>query len=390
MTFLKLLAEAFRDLFWPILPSGLFRKNESEPAFAFLVHPRDIADVYKKYPHSEALPIFVLKWMLRHFWPVIVSEVEGLHSKKTGKPIRGWIITTPLTADEMMRDRPRAVGLIRRGIKLAHYRGANFIGLGALNASVTYRGRELKDLLDKFRFGVTTGVGYTAYNISDLAMTLLSRFKLDARTTHFGIVGAAGSIATSTIRHLLKKGLRNFTLVDVERKKDRMINLIDEYKKQFPDANFKITSNLWELKNCRFIVSATNTPEALIRKEHLSPGTVIIDDAQPSDIDSDVIINCTDVLVIEGGVIEVKGINPHVSFGLKHKTDVFSCLAEVMVLAAYHRNQEQNFDYLYSEEIEEIGNLGKELGFGRAEFQNFNKVYSDYDIEDFYKKYILG
>ena len=45
-------------------------------------------------------------------------------------------------------------------------------------------------------------------------------------------------------------------------------------------------------------------------------------------------------------------------------------------------------DDMFSDEIQEIGKLGKALGFGRAEFQNFNKVYTGQDLNNFYDKYI--
>jgi hypothetical protein len=61
-----------------------------------------------------------------------------------------------------------------------------------------------------------------------------------------------------------------------------------------------------------------------------------------------------------------------------------------MVMAAFHKNQEQNFDYSDASKVEEVGQLGKELGFGRANLQNFSRVYSDEELDEFYKKYIAN
>ncbi len=47
-----LILHAFRDLLVRYLPN----LKEKENAFAFLVHPRDIKDVYRKYPFAEYLP----------------------------------------------------------------------------------------------------------------------------------------------------------------------------------------------------------------------------------------------------------------------------------------------------------------------------------------------
>ena len=164
--------------------------------------------------------------------------------------------------------------------------------------------------------------------------------------------------------------MKNFILIDLDRKHERIHELVRELKMTHPQVNFHVSSQLTDLRKCRLVITATNTPEALVRNEHLSTGTIVIDDAQPADIDSEVIEKREDVMVIEGGVIEAKGINPNVNFGLKHKTDVFACLAEVMVLAANGRQHEQKFDYANTQEIAEIGRQGKALGFGRAEFQS--------------------
>lgn len=388
MSGFKLFVEAFRDLLWPLSPKWLFQKNHDKPVFAFIVHPRDLSDVYRKYPSTRVLSPSALEWFLKHFWPVVVSEVEGLKSIKNGEPIRGWILTIPLTAKLMMADRPKAVRFIRRAIKLAYCRGVNIVGLGALNASIVYRGKDIENLLDRLDMGLTSGVAFTAFNMTDISLYLIDKFKLNIEDEIFGIVGAAGAIGSATIKFLVTKRIRHFILIDLDRKHSKITELVKEFKKIFPDIFFKVTSDLSELKNCRFVITATNTPEALVKNEHLNSGTIIIDDAQPSDIDREVILGRTDVLVIEGGVIEVRGINPNVNLGLKHKTDVFSCLAEVMVLAAHDRIRERNTDYVNSEQIQKIGAQGEVLGFGRAEFQNFEKVYSEKDLIQFYERYV--
>ena len=383
----KLLIEAFRDFLWPISPSWLFQRDRSEPAFAFIVHPRSISDVYHKYLFTRVISPKLLEWFLLHFWPVILSEVEGLRSVKNGKPIRGWILSIPLTAEQVISKRKIAVKMIKRAIKLAYCRGANVVGLGALNASVTYRGRDIEDIASRLDIGITSGVGYTSFNVADLISYLIKHFKLDNNVV-VGVVGAAGGIASAVIRFLFTKGIKNWILIDLDRKHNRVHELIKEFKIINPSGSFRVTSQLSELKQCRFIITATNAPEALIRSEHLSTGTIILDDAQPSDVDAQVVLEREDILVISAGIIEAKEINTNFDLDLKHRNDVYSCLAEVMVLAAHHRIREKSFDYASVDEIQEIGKLGKALGFGRAEFQNFNKVYTGQDLNNFYDKYI--
>ena len=98
--------------------------SQKDYSFAFLVHPRNTADIYKKYPFFKYFPDKFTDWAFRHFWPVVVSEIEGVKSVKSGKNIRGFILTVPLTAKQMLEDRDFAVKRIIDTIKLAEKLGA--------------------------------------------------------------------------------------------------------------------------------------------------------------------------------------------------------------------------------------------------------------------------
>ncbi len=70
MKTLIVILHAFRDLIVRWLPN--LRKGEY--CFAFLVHPRDINDVYRKYPFAKFLPEKLLLLGLKHFWPVVLLK----------------------------------------------------------------------------------------------------------------------------------------------------------------------------------------------------------------------------------------------------------------------------------------------------------------------------
>jgi hypothetical protein len=74
---LSLMLAALRDLFLQIIPLG-----SSSGGFAFLVHPRDFSDVFRKYPFLRRLPPRLLQGILRHLWPVVLSEITGLRSRE--------------------------------------------------------------------------------------------------------------------------------------------------------------------------------------------------------------------------------------------------------------------------------------------------------------------
>ena len=106
-------------------------------SFAFIIHPIDPKrDVSRKYPllgriFSEGL----INFGSTYFPPVLLSHVNGIKSKLTGKLIKGWLIACPLTAVRMLELNQRIAyrKIIQTG-RLAERLGANLLGLGAFTA----------------------------------------------------------------------------------------------------------------------------------------------------------------------------------------------------------------------------------------------------------------
>ena len=363
--------DALQDLFTRILPNTSKREG-----FAFLIHPRDMSDVYIKYPFLKRFPDKIISKLLTFFWPITVSEVVYKNQ------VKGWIISCPLTAEQMMKGRKLAKKSIIQAAKLAEKKGASIIGLGALTASFSRGGLDLKPHI---KAKITTGRLYTAKIVTDTTVDILSVLKVEKEKVEISIVGAAGSIGSACAQILAKRGFRKFNLVDLSSKSARINSTIQYMNKVGNSIQITQSESLESIKNSDVIIAATNKPDALITSSHLKQGAVVIDDAQPSDVSPHIIQNRRDVLVLEGGVVHTKEVSHNASFGLKHKGDIFSCLAEVIILAC-----SKNADELYSiGEIVEVdfavlANLEKrslELGFKRGEFQNFSKVYSKNDIE---------
>ena len=80
-----------------------------------------------------------------------------------------------------------------------------------------------------------------------------------------------------------------------------------------PDIKIKTSSQIISIKVADFIITATNTPEAVITPEDLKSGAVVIDDAQPADVSLEV-FDREDVLAIEGGLLYTPDIKNHFKF----------------------------------------------------------------------------
>ncbi len=376
-TFPFLIMMASCDLIVRLLPQ--MRKQER---FAFLVHPRSSYDAANKYPFFNLLPQKIVNFILKYLWPITASKIEGLKSKDN-KPIRGWLIGVPLTPRQMTEDRNLARKRIIQAAELAVKKGAKIIGLGALNASFTRGGLDIVDYFSKknIKAGITNGKSYTSWIVTRNVMEMIKIFGFDLKFVKIAVVGAAGSIGSACAHILLKEGVKNMLLIDTERKKDSLECLVNDFFNLSPEISIKISYKISDVKKSDIIIAATNAPEAKIKSEDLRSGSIVIDDAQPSDVDPEIIKTRNDVLVIEGGLIHAPGINPHINFGLKHKEDIYCCLGETMALAYADYDKNFSIGKLDFSSINTIINIAQELEFRLAEFQNFQKVISPEDIE---------
>ena len=364
MKSVRLIFHAFRDLIIRHLPTW-----HKKGGFAFIVHPRNIPDVYRKYPFLKFLSSSQLNWFLAHFWPVIISEIEGLKDRD-GKKVKGWVVTISLTPKQMAENRPLAQKKIFDAVVLAEKMGANFVGLGALTASLTRGGL---DISEKARIGITTGRALTVYVVTGTALAAIDKFGLDLSEVTVGIVGAAGGVGNGCSKLLFEKGVRKFILIDVDKKIPDVENLVNEIKSKHGglNASFVISNDIKKVIDADLLITATNAPQVVIKSEHLKPGAIIINDAQPSDVSPEVYGEREDVLILEGGLINTPGINYHFNFGLANREDSFCCLGEVMSLA--HENWDKHYalGYLDMGLIDKVATLSKKLNFRLANFQNF-------------------
>lgn len=373
MKFLNLLISPIRDLLTRISPVV---SNRQEYEFAFLVHARNIPDVYRKFPFLKILPNSVVELIARKMWPVVVSEVTGLRSLKTSKEIKGLIIGFLMTAPQMLADRKTALKRITDSAKLAKKMGVSIIGLGALTSSLSRGGL---DIVDKVDINITTGHAYTAHTVAANVNKMVDMFKLKKDKITVAVVGASGSIGSTTAQLLARNKYKHLILIEIKRKIKKIESLVSELKLLNPNLIIETTSDMRRLRNADIIVTATNAADAVVRNEHLKKGAIIVDDAQPSDIAPEVLDN-DEVLTIEAGVVHTPHVDNHFNFGLKDKYDNFCCMCEIMILAANEWREHYVVNRADLALIDKIVDLGEGLNFRLAELQNFKEVISDKKI----------
>jgi predicted amino acid dehydrogenase len=121
---------------------------------------------------------------------------------------------------------------------------------------------------------------------------------------------------------------------------------------------------------------------SVIEPRHLKPGAVVCDVARPRDVSKQVAAERDDVLVIEGGMIEVPGpVDFHFNFGFPPRM-AYACMAETMALALEGRYE----DYTIGKDItvqqaQEIGTIAARHGFRLSGFRSFEQAVSQATID---------
>ena len=84
-----------------------------------------------------------------------------------------------------------------------------------------------------------------------------------------------------------------------------------------PKLDVSYTLNVGQaIQEAQLVISASGAVEALIDPSSIQPGAVICDVARPRDVAASVSRERDDVLVIEGGIVEVPGeVNFNFNFG---------------------------------------------------------------------------
>ena len=76
--------------------------------------------------------------LIGRFWPGhVLSHVEGVQSRLTGREVEGWGVRCPLSARQMLHLPPQVVydSIVRAG-RLAQRQGAGLLGLGPFASGV--------------------------------------------------------------------------------------------------------------------------------------------------------------------------------------------------------------------------------------------------------------
>jgi predicted amino acid dehydrogenase len=344
--------------------------------FGFLVHPEDVTDVAKKFPYMKNWPSAVIERMMRVSPPILVDHLKGIRSEHN--EAEGWFVATTLSAKQMLELPLQTVlGKIIRAGKKAERAGAKVLGLGAFTSVVGDAGITIAKNL---RIPVTTGNSLTVATAIQATRQAAVLMDIEPQRSHLVVIGATGAIGTVCAR-MLAPHVGSLTIV--ARDESKLEHLAGLIMSESGKAVNISTDPRRSVRKAELVVTVTGSAESVLHTEDLKPGAVVCDVARPRDVAKAVAQKRPDVLVIEGGLVEVPGeYRSEFRFGLP-KGVVYACMAETMLLALEKRYECFTLGRnIRIEQVRQIEAMARKHGFHLAGFRSFDKQLTPDMIQD--------
>jgi len=258
---------------------------------------------------------------------------------------------------------------------LAEKLGAQMLGLGAFTSVVGDGGITIAKALD---VPVTTGDSYTVMVAVDAIREAARVMEIPLSGATAAVVGATGAIG-SVCAELLADEVERLVLIG--RSREKLEGLRDRLQSRCrSEIVISLTMDL--LAESQLILTVTSAIHDVIRPEHLQPGSVVCDVARPRDVSAMVASVRDDILVIDGGMVDVPGpVDFHFNFGFP-PGKAYACMAETIALALEGRFEDYTLGkHLTRERVEEIDAICKKHGFRVSGFRSFEKEVTEEQID---------
>lgn len=342
--------------------------------FAFIVHPLTAKDFGRKFSFTKNWSDGFIEGLIKYIPPFKVSHITGIESPLSQG--EGWFIGCPLTSRQMVEmPEDYVIRKIIKAGKVAEKLGAKVVGLGAFTSIVGDAGITIAKNLN---IAVTTGNSYTVATALEGTRQAAKIMGYDLAKANVLVLGATGSIGAACAQ-ILAREVRYLTLA--ARNEGKLEKLAEQILRSTGLA-VRVTANTKSaLKAADIIIAVTSAVDSIIEPEDLRPGAIVCDVARPRNVSRRVAEMRNDILVIEGGVVEVPG---HVDFGLNFGFPTgmaYACMAETMILALEKRYE--NFTVgrtLTVKQVETISQLAKKHGFKLSGFRSFERAMTPEEL----------
>ncbi len=344
--------------------------------FGFVIHPLDMNDVIRFDPKAEGKRIELVSKVLEWMPANNQSHITGIRSK-TGKEIHGYFLAASFLPHQFIQlPREKVYQKIINAGKIAESLGAKIIGLGGFTSVVGDAGHTIAENLN---IAVTSGSSYTIATALEGTLAAARAMEIDPKEATATVVGATGSIGR-VCAQLLSREVESLTIT--ARSLSRL-KTVAEAVHEFSGKRPRVTTDLHSaLLGADIVISASSSGGGIIKPISLRSGAVVCDVALPHDCSREVADMRDDVLVIEGGLVEVPGpVHFGTNFGYPPRI-ALACMAETMILTLEGRFENYSLGRrIEIEKVMEIQHLAQKHGFKLAGFRSFNAPVTQEQIE---------
>jgi predicted amino acid dehydrogenase len=346
--------------------------------FAFVIHPVDPKkDVSRKFPLlGKYLPVSAIDFFSRYYPPVYVSRITGVGSQANGKRVEGWFVGCPLTPQRSLQLAPSEVykKVIQTG-RLAERLGARLLGLGGFTSVVGDSGITIAKGLN---IPVTTGDSYTIATAVQAIQLAAEHMGINLKEATAAVVGAGGTIGR-VCAQLIGRDVPHLLLIG--RRPDPLIGVADLIQNQ-NGTEVTFSTEIRDLSQADIVLTVTSAIDTVIEPEYLKHGAVVCDVARPRDVSRRVVEERDDVLVIDGGMVDVPGpVDFGFDFGFPPGM-AYACMAETMILALEGRYESYTLGKdITLGQVEGIAQLATKHGFSVGGFRCFEQPVTDEQIQ---------
>jgi len=336
-------------------------KHDGPLDFMHVIHPRAVVDKRRPFPLMRGLT---------------ANTVASLQPRCTvlgpidvpigGRLLRGELVSIPHAPHEMLDGLSDARDALIKVLDYAEHREANFVSLGALIPSISRQGRLLKKA--RPHMAITTGHGFTAVTIAQMVEDIEKEIGSDGVVA---VMGAAGSTGRAALRCMFRRFPRRRVLaVDLP----QQMSKIPEIPGWNPTVH-RLTTVKEEIKEAAIVVCVTNAVGGILQADDFGPNTVILDDAQPENVDISVLDARPDLRVVkcltripglhcpfEMGLFTAEHLDPEVNF---------TCLAEIILSAAERHPASCVVGDPTNEQLQYLEAAAQRHGVRPAEFFSF-------------------
>jgi fatty aldehyde-generating acyl-ACP reductase len=217
---------------------------------------------------------------------------------------------------------------------------------------------------------VTTGDSFTVAVAVQAVRKAANMMGLEMDESAAAVVGATGAIG-KVCAELLADDVAELYLIG------RRVEVLEQLRERLAPkarARLHVGTSMSLLSRADLIITVTSALHEVIQPQDLRPGTVVCDVARPRDVSAMLAASRDDILVIDGGMVDVPGpVDFHFDFGFP-PGKAYACMAETFALALEGRF----VDYTVGKDItraqvDEIAAIAGKHGFRLSGFRSFER-----------------